>query len=61
MEFVRSCIENLPSKMNKAIEDAEKKIIIEDENESEISGCDSFGDDWDSEDISSDNDIYEQG
>ena len=63
MSFIRSCIGGLPSKMNKVldeinIETSQSNNIMEVENSDYEEGYDSFGDEYDSEDIS-DEDFYE--
>ena len=63
MSYIRSCIGGLPSKMNKVIdsiniETSESNTSMEIENSDYEGGYDSFGDEYDSEDIS-DEDYYE--
>ena len=58
MSFVRNCILGLPSKMDKALKNANDKIQeefednINQEEFAEEDSYDSFGDEFDSEDIS---------
>ena len=56
LAFIRSCITGLPSKMDKAIEDANAKLITDQDDieDSNNEGYDSFGDEYDSEDITDD-------
>jgi len=56
LSFIRACIQGLPKRMEKALEDAESQLPDEDmeiEEYSDDEAYDSFGDEYDLEDISS--------
>ena len=60
MTFIRNCIAGLPSKMAKAIDDANSKLQVDLIDESEFdegNSFDSFGDEYDSEEIDEEDEL----